>query len=85
MFGLFQTRLRFFYILIVSAVLGIGLSTINVLIYYDPKVMPELLGPHGFAVLFYCYIWLVLFQFVLSLIGVTIMVRWICRAVTTRA
>jgi hypothetical protein len=85
MFGLFQTRLRFFYVLIVSAVLGIVLSTINVLVYYDPKLMPQILGPRGFALFFYWYIWLLLFQFVLSLIGATIMVRWICGANATRA
>jgi hypothetical protein len=84
-FGLFQTRLRFFYVLIGSALLGIVLSTLNVLVYYDPRFMPGLLGPRGFALFFYCYIWLLLFQFVLSLIGVMIMVRWICRKVTTRA
>ncbi len=85
MFGLFQTRLRFFYILVVSALLGIVLSTINVLVYYDPKLMPQILGPRGFALFFYWYIWLLLFQFVLSLIGATIMVRWICGANVTRA
>ena len=85
MFGLFQTRLRFFYVLIVSALLGIVLSTINVLVYYDPKLMPQILGPRGFALFFYWYIWLLLFQFVLSLIGATIMVRWICGANVTRA
>ena len=82
MFGLFKTRLRFFYVLIVSAILGIVLSTINVLVYYDPKFMPELFGPRGFVVFFYWYIWLLLFQFVLSLIGVTIMVRSLCRTAT---
>ena len=68
--------------LIVSAILGIVLSTINVLVYYDPKFMPELFGPRGFVVFFYWYIWLLLFQFVLSLIGVTIMVRSLCRTAT---
>ena len=51
-FGLFQTGLRFFYMLIVSALLGIILSTLNVLVYYDPRFMPGLLGPRGFALFF---------------------------------
>ena len=84
-FALFQTRLRFFYLLVVSALLGVTLSTINVLVYYDPRFMPGLLGPRGFTLFFYWYIWLLLFQFVLSLIGATIIVRWICRAAATRA
>jgi hypothetical protein len=75
LFGLFQTRLSFFYVLIAAAVLGLVLSATNVAIYYDPKFMPSLLGPRGFALFFYWYIWLLLFQFVLSLIGLTIMVR----------
>jgi hypothetical protein len=82
-FGLFRTGLRFFYLLIVSALLGVALSTINVFIYYDPQFMPGLLGPRVFVVFFYCYIWLLLFQFVLSLIGATFMVRWMSRALTT--
>ena len=75
LFGLFQTRLSFFYVLIVAAVLGLVLSVTNVAIYYDPKFMPSLLGPRGFELFFYWYIWLLLFQYVLSLIGLTIMVR----------
>ena len=75
LFGLFQTRLSFFYVLIAAAVLGLVLSATNVAIYYDPKFMPSLLGPRGFALFFYWYIWLLLFQFVLSLIGLTIMVQ----------
>jgi hypothetical protein len=42
--------------------------------------MPGLLGQRGFVVFFYCYTWLLLFQFIVSLIGLTIMVRWICGA-----
>jgi hypothetical protein len=83
-FGLLRTHLAFFYILIVSALLGLGLSVINVFVYYNPQLMPGLLGPRGFAVFFYCYIWLLLFQFVLGLIGATIMIRWISRALPTR-
>jgi hypothetical protein len=74
LFGLLKTRLSFFYVLIAAAVLGLVLSAINVAIYYDPKFVPSLLGPRGFALFFYWYIWLLLFQFVLSLIGLTIMV-----------
>ena len=79
-FGLFRTRLSFFYILILAALLGLGLSAINVLVYYDPRFMPGLLGQWGFVVFFYWYTWLLLFQFIVSLIGMIIMVRWICRA-----
>jgi hypothetical protein len=82
-FGLFRTGLRFFYLLIVSALLGVALSAINVFIYYDPQFMPGLLGPRVFIVFFYCYIWLLLFQFVLSLIGATFMVRYISRSLPT--
>ena len=78
--GLFRTRLSFFYILIISGLLGLALSTINVFVYYDPQLMPSLLGQRGFVVFFYSYIWLLLFQFVVGLIASTIMVRWICRA-----
>jgi len=51
------------------------LSAINVIVYYDPKLLSSLLGPRGFALFFYWYIWLLLFQFVLSLGGLSIMVR----------
>ena len=75
LFGLLRTRFSFFYVLIAAAVLGLVLSVINVVVYYDPKFMPALLGPRGFALFFYWYIWLLLFQFVLSLVGLTILVR----------
>ena len=80
LFGLFRTRLSFFYIIIVAALLGLALNIMNVFVYYDPQLMPSLLGERGFAVFFYSYIWLLLFQFVMGLIGLTFMVRWICRA-----
>jgi hypothetical protein len=83
LFGLFQMRLSFFYILIVAALLGVALSAINVVVYYDPKLMPSLLGPGGFALFFYCYIWLLLFQFVLSLVGLSIMVGRFSRALSS--
>ncbi len=83
LFGLFQTRLSFFYVLIVAALLGVALSAINVVVYYDPKLMPSLLGPRGFALFFYWYIWLLLFQFVLSLVGLSIMVRRFSRALSS--
>jgi hypothetical protein len=83
LFGLFQTRLSFFYVLIVAALLGVALSAVNVVVYYDPKLMPSLLGPGGFSLFFYWYIWLLLFQFVLSLVGLSIMVRRFCRALTS--
>jgi hypothetical protein len=83
LFGLFQTRLSFFYVLIVAALLGVALSAINVVVYYDPKLMPSLLGPPGFALFFYWYIWLLLFQFVLSLVGLSIMVRRFSRALSS--
>jgi hypothetical protein len=51
-FGLLQTRLRFFYLLIVSALFAVALSTINVLVYYDPKLMPGLFGAGRFCALF---------------------------------
>ena len=83
LFGLFQTRLSFFYVLIVAALLGVALSAINVVVYYDPKLMPSLLGPRGFALFFYWYIWLLLFQFALSLVGLSIMVRRFSRALSS--
>jgi hypothetical protein len=78
MFGLFRTGLRFFYVLIFAALLGLVLALINVVVYYDPHFMPQLLGARGFALFFDCYIWLLLLQFIVSLFGATIMVRWIC-------
>ena len=83
LFGLFQTRLSFFYVLIVAALLGVALSAINVVVYYDPKLMPSLLGPRGFALFFYWYIWLLLFQFVLSLVGLSIMVGRFSKALSS--
>ena len=83
LFGLFQTRLSFFYILIVAALLGVALSAINIVVYYDPKLMPSLLGPAGFALFFYWYIWLLLFQFVLSLVGLSIMVGRFSKALSS--
>jgi hypothetical protein len=80
LFGLFRTGLWFFYVLIFSALAGVLLSVINVIVYYDPQFMPRLLGAPGFAFFFYVYIWLLLFNFVLSLIGSTFIVRWICPA-----
>lgn len=80
LFGLFRTGLWFFYVLIFSALAGVVLSMINVIVYYDPQFMPRLLGAPGFAFFFYVYIWLLLFNFVLSLIGSTFIVRWICTA-----
>jgi len=55
----------------------VALSAINVVVYYDPKFDASLLGPGGFALFFYWYIWLLLFQFVLSLVGLSIMVSTI--------
>ena len=82
-YGIFRTGLSFFYILIFSALLGLVLSAINVVVYYDPRFMPGFLGSHGFTRFFYCYIWLLLIHVVIGLIGATMMVRWILR--TTRS
>ena len=79
-FGLFRTGFWFFYVLILSALAGVALSAINVIVYYDPQFMPRLLGAPGFALFFYVYTWLLLFNFVISLVGSAFMVRWICRA-----
>ena len=76
---LFRTGLWFFYVLIFSALAGVILSAINVIVYYDPQFVPRLLGAPGFALFFYAYIWLLLFNFVVSLIGSALTVRWICR------
>jgi hypothetical protein len=79
-FGLLRTGLGFFYILILSGFVGVALSAINVIVYYDPHFMPRLLGAWGFAIFFYVYTWLLLVNFIVSLIGSAFMVRWICRA-----
>ena len=76
-YGIFRTGLSFFYILIFAASLGLVLSVINVVFYYDPNFMTGFLGPHGFTLFFYCYIWLLLIHLVIGLIGATMMVRWI--------
>jgi len=70
-------RLRFFWILLVASGLGFLLAVVNCAIYYDPRPMPDLLGSAGFKFFFYCYTWALLLQFVATLVGLTIMVRWI--------
>jgi hypothetical protein len=82
LYGLIRTGLWFFYLLVFVAALGILLAVVNTVIYYNPPLVIHTLGHTLYSFLFYGYIYSLLGQFVLSLICLTAIVRWIHRAHT---
>jgi Cu/Ag efflux pump CusA len=80
LYGLLRTGFRFFYLMIFVAGFGIVLSIVNTLIYYDPLFFIHRLGQRVYGLVFYTYIYSLLLNFILSLIGSTLIVLWICKA-----
>jgi hypothetical protein len=79
-YGLIRTGLWFFYVLVFVAALGTLLAVVNTIIYYNPPFVIHTLGRAVYSLLFYGYIYSLLGNFVLSLICLTAIVRWIHRA-----
>jgi hypothetical protein len=80
LYGLIRTGLWFFYLLVFVAALEILLAVVNTVIYYNPPLVIHTLGRTLYSFLFYGYIYSLLGQFVLSLVCLTAIVRWIHRA-----
>ena len=79
-YGLHRTGLGFFYVMLVVVILGVVLSLVQTLIYYNPHLIIQSIWLSGYRVLFYTYIYTALFTLLLSVIGSWMIVRWICRS-----
>jgi hypothetical protein len=60
-----------------AALLFVGISVLNVVLYYNLAFFPRLLGPQLYAMFFYALIWTQLFADVIALIGAALLVRWV--------
>lgn len=76
-FAIWRTRLWFFYITLLVALGASAISIINVVLYYDPVYVQQLLGRQFYAMFFYSFVWAQLCVSFLGLIGSVLMVRWI--------
>src|ERR1700724_3620413 len=76
-FALWRTRLWFFFVMIAAGVFAVGISVINLALYYDPPTIPRILGRQLYAAFFYCFIWAQRAVGVLEFVGSVLMVRWI--------
>jgi hypothetical protein len=76
-YGVIRTGLSFFYLMIFVACFAIFLSVVNTAIYYNPPLFVHLLGQRVYGFVFYTYIYSLLLNFIVSLIGFMLMVRWI--------
>jgi hypothetical protein len=79
-YGVIRTGLWFFYVMVFVAAFGTLLAVVNTVIYYNPPLAIHTLGYAMYRLLFYGYIYSTLGNFILLLLGWTIIVRWICRA-----
>jgi hypothetical protein len=76
-YGVIRTGLSFFYLMIFVACFGTFLSVVNTAIYYNPPLFVHLLGQRIYGFVFYTYIYCLLLNFILSLIGFMLMTHWI--------
>jgi hypothetical protein len=79
-YGLRKTGLGFCYVMILVAGVGIILSLVQTLIYYNPTFVLLRLGLPGYRVLFYTCIYSALLTLILSVVASAMIVRWVCKS-----
>ena len=82
--AMWRTGLHFFLLMFIVATVATVLSVVNMVIYYNPPVVIHILGPAKYTALFHIYIYAMVLNFAISLVGFGMIVRWICHACKQR-
>jgi heme/copper-type cytochrome/quinol oxidase subunit 3 len=82
--ALLRTGLGFLYIIVFSAVLSVVFSIIQLVLYYNPPFIFQTLSRDGYQIFYYAFVSTQIFNVVINIIGITLLVRWICRVHVSR-
>jgi hypothetical protein len=82
--ALLRTRLGFLYIIVFSAVLSVAFSAIQMVLYFNPRFVFQTLGRDGYQIFYYAFVWTQILNVVIELIGISLLVRWMCRVHAVR-
>jgi hypothetical protein len=77
LYGFLRTGLFWFFLLIASSVIGLGVSVANVAMVYDPYIGIRVLGQSAWKVFYYSFVCIQPIGSLLSAIGFTILTLWI--------
>jgi hypothetical protein len=83
--ALLRTRLGFLYIIASTAVLSVVFSVIQSVLYYNPAFVFQALGRDGYQIFYYAFVWTQILNVILNILGITLLVRWICRVHALRS
>lgn len=76
--ALFRTRLGFLYIIVFTAILAVVFSAIQFVLYYNSSFVFQTLGRDGYRIFYYAFTWAQILNVVINVIGVALLVRWLC-------
>jgi hypothetical protein len=80
--ALLRTRLGFLYIIASTAILSVVFSVIQLVLFYNPTFVFQTLGRDGYQIFYYAFVWT---QILNAILGIALLVRWICRVHALRS
>jgi hypothetical protein len=83
--ALLRTGFGFLYIIVFSAVLSVIFSAIQLALSYDRPFVFHTLGRDGYRIFADAFIWTQILSVLINIIGITMLVSWICRVHAPRS
>lgn len=77
--ALIRTGLGFLYLIVFTAILAVLFSVIQLLLHYNRQFVFQTPGHDGYQVFADAFVWMQILNVVLNLVGIAMLVRWICR------
>jgi hypothetical protein len=82
--ALLRTGLGSLYIIVFTAILSVVFSAVQLVLYYNPPFVFQTLGRDGYRIFYYAFVWTQILTVFINIIGIALLVRWICRVHASR-
>jgi hypothetical protein len=82
--ALLRTGLGSLYIIVFTAILSVVFSAVQLVLYYNPPFVFQTLGRDGYQIFYYAFVWTQILTVFINIIGIALLVRWICRVHASR-